>query len=256
MLLENFNAVEHKNRIVQWIRDWFEENGKDCKAVIGISGGKDSTVAAALCVEALGKDRVIGVLMPNGEQKDIKYSYDICNYLDIDRYVVNIESIVSALDLKVAATAGRAFQPSEQAIINLPPRIRMTVLYFVSQSIGGRVVCTDNLSESYIGYSTRWGDNIGDFAPLANYTASEVVAIGDALGLPHFLTHKTPSDGLCGQTDEDRFGFTYEQLDTYIRTGECDNEAVKLSIITKRENNRFKRIDIPHPYSHQHAFGW
>lgn len=256
MLLEDFNAIEHKDRIVQWIRDWFEENGKDCKAVIGISGGKDSTVAAALCVEALGKDRVVGVLMPNGEQKDIKYSYDICNYLDIDRYVVNIESIVSALGLEVAATAGRAFQPSEQAIINLPPRIRMTVLYFVSQSIGGRVVCTDNLSESYIGYSTRWGDNIGDFAPLANYTASEVVAIGDALGLPHFLTHKTPSDGLCGQTDEDRFGFTYEELDTYIRTGHCDNDAVKLSIITKRENNRFKRIDIPHPYSHQHAFGW
>lgn len=256
MIREDFNAVEHKDRIVQWIRDWFEENGKDCKVVIGISGGKDSTVAAALCVEALGKDRVVGVLMPNGEQKDIKYSYDICNYLDIDRYVVNIESIVSALDLKVAATAGRAFQPSEQAIINLPPRIRMTTLYFVSQSIGGRVVCTDNLSESYIGYSTRWGDNIGDFAPLANYTASEVVAIGDALGLPYFLTHKTPSDGLCGQTDEDRFGFTYEELDTYIRTGECDNEAVKLSIITKRENNRFKRIDIPHPYSHQHAFGW
>ena len=256
MLLEDFNAVEHKNLIVQWIRDWFEENGKDCKAVIGISGGKDSSVAAALCVEALGKDRVVGVLMPNGEQKDIKYSYDICNYLDIDRYVVNIESIVSALDLKVAATAGRAFQPSEQAIINLPPRIRMTVLYFVSQSIGGRVACTDNLSESYIGYSTRWGDNIGDFAPLANYTASEVVAIGDALGLPHFLTHKTPSDGLCGQTDEDRFGFTYEELDTYIRTGNCDNPEVELSIITKRENNRFKRIDIPHPWSYQHIFGW
>lgn len=256
MVREDFNAVEHKDRIVQWIRDWFEENGKDCKAVIGISGGKDSTVAAALCVEALGKDRVFGVMMPNGEQSDIKDSFNVCNYLDIDRYVVNIESIVSALGLEVTATAGRAFQPSEQAIINLPPRIRMAVLYFVSQSIGGRVVCTDNLSESYIGYSTRWGDNIGDFAPLANYTASEVVAIGDALGLPHFLTHKTPSDGLCGQTDEDRFGFTYEQLDTYIRTGECDNEAVKLSIITKRENNRFKRIDIPHPYSHQHAFGW
>lgn len=256
MLLNDFNAVEHKDRIVQWIRDWFEENGKDCKAVIGISGGKDSSVAAALCVEALGKDRVVGVLMPNGEQKDIKYSYDICNYLDIDRYVVNIESIVSALDLKVAATAGRAFQPSEQAIINLPPRIRMTVLYFISQSIGGRVVCTDNLSESYIGYSTRWGDNIGDFSPLANYTASEVVVIGDALGLPHFLTHKTPSDGLCGQTDEDRFGFTYEQLDTLIRTGKCDSEEIAELIRKKFKANLFKQMTLPQPYSFQKIYGW
>jgi len=256
MVREDFNAVEHKDRIVQWIRDWFEENGKDCNAVIGISGGKDSTVAAALCVEALGKDRVVGVLMPNGEQKDIKDSFNVCNYLDIDRYVVNIESVVSALGLEVAATAGRAFQPSEQAIINLPPRIRMTVLYFVSQSIGGRVVCTDNLSESYIGYSTRWGDNIGDFAPLANYTASEVVAIGDALGLPHFLTHKTPSDGLCGQTDEDRFGFTYEQLDTYIRTGKCDSEKVIELIKTKHKANRFKQMTLPQPYSFQKIYGW
>ena len=253
MVREDFNAVEHKDRIVQWIRDWFEENGKDCWAVIGISGGKDSSVAAALCVEALGRERVFGVLMPCGIQTDIDASYKLCDYLNIRRREIDI--FPNAEDFG-NSLARNGLYPTEQAEINLLPRIRMTTLYFVSQSIGGRVVCTDNLSESYIGYSTRWGDNIGDFAPLANYTASEVVAIGDALGLPHFLTHKTPSDGLCGQTDEDRFGFTYEELDTYIRTGNCDNEAVKLSIVTKRENNRFKRIDIPHPYSHQHVFGW
>lgn len=253
MLLEDFNAVEHKNLIVQWIRDWFEENGKDCWAVIGISGGKDSSVAAALCVEALGRERVFGVLMPCGNQSDIDASYKLCDYLNIRRREIDIFPIAEDFGNSLVR---EGLYPTEQAEINLLPRIRMTTLYFVSQSIGGRVVCTDNLSESYIGYSTRWGDNIGDFAPLANYTASEVVAIGDALGLPHDLTHKTPSDGLCGQTDEDRFGFTYEQLDTYIRTGNCDNEAVKLSIITKRENNRFKRIDIPHPWSYQHIFGW
>ena len=260
MLLEDFNAVEHKDRIVQWIRDWFEENGKDCKAVIGISGGKDSTVAAALCVEALGKDKVIGVSMPDVFQSDFEDVMKVVNHLDIKWCVANIGDICKEF-LKVVFNSINVVSKdivgySNQTVINLPPRIRMTTLYAISQSMNGRVVCTDNLSESYIGYSTRWGDNIGDFAPLANYTASEVVAIGEALGLPHFLTHKTPSDGLCGQTDEDRFGFTYEELDTYIRTGECDNEAVKLSIITKRENNRFKRIDIPHPYSHQHAFGW
>lgn len=259
MLLNDFNAVEHKDRIVQWIRDWFEENGKDCWAVIGISGGKDSTVAAALCVEALGKDKVFGIRMPNGYQSDLKDAEAIVKYLDIPSWECNINKMFSAFTDEVAWTvvgSSMAKGLSDQTIINLPPRIRMTTLYAISQSIGGRVVCTDNLSESYIGYSTRWGDNIGDFAPLANYTASEIVAIGDALGLPHELTHKTPSDGLCGQTDEDRFGFTYEQLDTYIRTGKCDNPEVELSIITKREDNRFKRIDIPHPYSYQRIFGW
>ena len=259
MIREGFNVVEHKDRIVQWIRDWFEENGKNCNAVIGISGGKDSTVAAALCVKALGKDRVVGIMMPNGEQSDLDDAVRVATHLGIEYRICNIG--LAVLNTRLAAAVpsgmgGKAIELSEQALINLPPRIRMTTLYAISQSINGRVVCTDNLSESYIGYSTRWGDNIGDFAPLANCTASEVVAIGDALGLPHDLTHKTPSDGLCGQIDEDRFGFTYEQLDTYIRTGKCDNPEVELSIITKRENNRFKRIDIPHPYSYQIVFGW
>lgn len=240
-----FNSVKVKDELVQWIKEWFEENGKDCNAVIGISGGKDSTVAAALCVEALGRDRVVGVLMPNGEQKDIKDSFDVCNYLDIDRYVVNIESIVSALGLEVATTAKRAFQPSEQAIINLSPRIRMSVLYFISQSIGGRVVCTDNLSESYIGYSTRWGDNVGDFAPLASFTTDEVIAIGEVLGLPQDFVHKTPTDGLCGKTDEDNFGFTYAVLNKYIRTGVCEDEDVKRLIDEKHERNLFKLQPIP-----------
>lgn len=253
MIKEDFNAVEHKDRIVQWIREWFEKNGNDCWAVIGISGGKDSSVAAALCVEALGRERVFGVLMPCGNQSDIDASYKLCDYLNIRRREIDIFPMAEDFGNSLARNG---LYPTEQAEINLLPRIRMTTLYFVSQSIGGRVVCTDNLSESYIGYSTRWGDNIGDFAPLANYTASEVVAIGDALGLPHDLTHKTPSDGLCGQTDEDRFGFTYEQLDTYIRTGKCNDPEVQFSIITKREANRFKRIDIPHPWSHLNTFEW
>jgi NAD+ synthase len=253
MIREDFNAVKHKDHIVQWIRDWFEENGKDCNAVIGISGGKDSTVTAALCVEALGKDRVVGVIMPNTIMSDFGDAERVFDFLDIPSLILDIGGAVNNLKMRFSSeTIGCTI--SEQASINLPPRIRMATLYMVSQTLNGRVVCTDNLSESYIGYSTRWGDNIGDFAPLANYTASEVVAIGDAFGLPHDLTHKTPSDGLCGQTDEDRFGFTYEQLDTYIRTGKCDNPEVELSIITKREDNRFKRIDIPHPYSYQPTF--
>lgn len=253
MVREDFNAVEHKDRIVQWIRDWFEENGKDCWAVIGISGGKDSSVAAALCVEALGRERVFGVLMPCGIQTDIDASYKLCDYLNIRRREIDIFPMAEDFGNSLVR---QGIYATEQAEINLLPRIRMTTLYFVSQSIGGRVVCTDNLSESYIGYSTRWGDNIGDFAPLANYTASEVVAIGEALGLPYDLTHKTPSDGLCGLTDEDRFGFTYEQLDTLIRTGKCDSEEVAELIRAKFKANLFKHITLPQPYSFQKIYGW
>ena len=243
-----FNAIKVKDELVQWIRDWFENNGKDCWAVIGVSGGKDSSVAAALCVEALGKDRVIGVLMPNGEQKDIADSYAVVDHLDIRYIVQDIKGIYNNFLANLEYPAGGKFfriKQSEQTKINLPPRIRMTTLYAISQSINGRVVCTDNLSESYIGYSTRWGDGVGDFAPLANLTSDEVVVIGDALGLPYELVHKTPTDGLCGKTDEDNFGFTYTVLNKYIRTGVCEDEEVKRLIDEKHEKNLFKLQPIP-----------
>ncbi len=235
-----FDAVKVKNDCVQWIRDWFEKNGPDCNAVIGISGGKDSSVAAALCVAALGKDRVFGVLMPNGEQSDINDSINLINHLNISYTTVNIQDayydIVNNIDLPLI---------SSQTKINLPPRIRMATLYAISQSINGRVVCTDNLSESYVGYSTRWGDSVGDFSPLVHLTSDEVIAIGDACGLPYELTHKIPADGLCGKTDEDNFGFTYEVLNKYILTGVCEDEAIKAKIDEKHQKNLFKLQPIP-----------
>lgn len=253
--MNSFNAIEVKDRIVTWIREWFEQNGKDCKAVIGVSGGKDSSVVAALCVEALGKDRVFGVLMPDGVQGDIRDSYNLINHLYINFITTDISIAITNLwkEIKqpIHSSIGRnrlgvkGIELSEQAEINLPPRIRMATLYAISQSINGRVACTDNLSESYIGYSTRWGDNVGDFCPLANLTSEEVVAIGDALGLPYKLTHKVPSDGLCGKTDEDRFGFTYEALNKYIRTGVCEDEETKKKIDEMHQKNLFKLQPIP-----------
>ena len=235
-----FDAVKAKNDCVQWIRGWFEVNGYDCNAVIGISGGKDSSVVAALCVEALGKDRVFGVLMPNGEQSDIKDSINLVNYLNILHTTVNIQDayydIINNIDLPLI---------SNQTKINLPPRIRMATLYAISQSLNGRVVGTDNASEAYIGYSTRWGDNVADLMPILHFTSDEVVAIGDACGLPYELTHKVPSDGLCGKTDEDNFGFTYEALNKYIRTGVCEDESIKAKIDEKHYKNLFKLQPIP-----------
>ena len=234
-----FDAVKVKDECVQWIRDFFKENGPDCNAVVGISGGKDSSIAAALCVEALGKDRVIGVLMPCGEQHDIDMAYMLVNHLDIKHYVVNIKDAIEGLK------ASMPLELSTQSITNMPPRIRMTTLYAVSQSCNGRVVNTCNLSEDWVGYSTRYGDAAGDFSPLCNLTVQEVKEIGRLLSLPDVLVDKVPIDGLCGKTDEDNLGFTYAELDKYIRTGEIEDMAKKERIDMLHKRNLFKLQLMP-----------
>jgi len=248
-----FNPKETTAELILWIRKWFEENGNGCNAVIGISGGKDSSVVAALCCEALGKDRVIGVLMPDGYQNDIHHAYDVVLHLGIKYMVLNIGGITEACQrgcyLHKPNSYTREINPivwSEQTKINLPPRIRMTMLYAVSQSLNGRVSCNCNLSEDWVGYATRYGDNVGDFAPLAELTTDEVIAVGKELGLPDNLIYKTPSDGLCGKTDEDNLGFTYEVLNKYIREGICEDEEVKKKIDSLHKKNRFKLMPMPH----------
>lgn len=231
-----------KEDIINWIRDFFEKNGKGCNAVVGISGGVDSSVVAALCVEALGKDRVIGVLMPQNVQKDITSSYDLCHHLGIKYYVANIGEAVECLQKQITMN-GIAI--SDQTKINLPPRIRMATLYAVSQSVNGRVANTCNLSEDWIGWNTRYGDSVGDFSPLSNLTKTEVKDLARVLNLPENLANKTPIDGLCGKTDEESFGFTYEVLDKYIRTGKIENEEVKAKIDAMHNKNLFKLLPMP-----------
>ena len=241
-----FDAKKVKDDIIQWIRDWFEENGPGCNAVIGISGGKDSSVVAALCVEALGKDRVIGVLMPNGVQHDITVSHNVCDFLDIKRYECNIKDAVGSVMYSIAEGMDDPdVHVSDQTYINLPPRIRMATLYAVSQSVNGRVSNNCNLSEDWVGYSTRYGDSVGDFSPLSRLTVTDVKAIGYELGLPQEFIEKVPSDGLCGKTDEDNLGFTYEVLDHYIRTGICDDPSTKARIDELHRKNMFKLMPMP-----------
>ena len=236
-----FNAEKVKNDCVQWIRDFFEKNGKGCNAVLGVSGGKDSSIVAALCVEALGKDRVIGVLMPCGEQHDIDCAYALVNHLGIKHYVVNIKDAVEG----VKASLPKDLELTRQTLNNLPARIRMTTLYAVSQSCNGRVANTCNLSEDWVGYSTRYGDSVGDFSPLSRLTVAEVKEIGYLLDLPRGLVDKIPIDGLCGKTDEDNLGFTYAELDHYIRTGEIADAAKKAIIDRKHAANLFKLELMP-----------
>lgn len=233
-----FNVKKATAACVDWIRDWFYKNGAGCTAVLGISGGKDSSVAAALCVAALGRDRVLGVLMPKGEQADIDCSYQLVSHLGIRHVVVNIGPAVEAITRSVSDALGAGF--SAQSEQNLPPRIRMATLYAVSQSNNGRVVNTCNLSEDWVGYSTRYGDSVGDFSPLCRFTVAEVKAIGHYLGLPQNLVEKVPIDGLCGKTDEDNLGFTYAELDAYIREGKLPSPEKKAIIDRKHVNNLFK----------------
>lgn len=239
----SFDAKEEKENIVEWIRNWFEENGKGCNAVIGLSGGKDSTIVAALCAEALGKDRVIGVAMPDTLQ-GFNDADKIAEYLGIKYMVLPIGN--TCWHLKKARDASNVeFEWSEQSVQNIPPRIRMTMLYAVSQTFNGRVADTCNLSENHIGYCTIFGDCAGAFSPLGSLTVTEVYAIGDEMGLPHEWVHKTPDDGLPHSSpDEEKLGFTYEVLDKYIREGIEPEKEVKEKIDRMHEGSEFKRQTV------------
>ena len=221
--------------LIQWIKDWFADKG-NAPAIIGISGGKDSTICAKLLTEALGKERVIGVLMPNGEQKDISDSYKVCEILGIKPNVVNIADAYNGLTNQIRSIAenGKPF-PTSLYTTNTPARLRMATLYGVAAIYGGFVVNTCNLSEDYVGYSSKYGDCVGDFSLLNGLTVSEVRALGDELGLPKELVHKTPSDGMCGKSDEDNLGFTYDQLDIFIRGDSTERSKLPQDVIAKIE---------------------
>lgn len=241
--MREFNAEVITKEIIQWLKDWFEVNGKDCNAIIGISGGKDSTVVAALCAEALGKDRVVGVMMPNHVQDDINDSKRICEFLGIKHYTVNIGAAYDGI-LAALAEGTDIGTPSDQTIINLPPRLRMSTLYAVGQSMNGRVLNTCNLSETLLSWETRWGDAVGDVAPIVNLTVEEVKAIGHYLGLPADLVDKTPADGLCGSDDETKLGMKYQDVDNYIRRNQVTPE-LKERVDSRVKFYEFKRKPIP-----------
>jgi NAD+ synthase len=243
-----FNAEKTRDNLVQWIRDWFEQNGPTSRAVIGISGGKDSTIVAALCARAIGKERVLGVMMPNGYQNDIDDSYKVCNALGIQHITVNIKDAYNGIYNRVYDALNDyndCTQLSEQTTINIGPRLRMTTLYAVSQTVGGRVINTSNKSEAMTGYFTRWGDECGDMKPLINLLKNEVVAIGLTMPeIPRDLVEKAPSDGLTGKTDEDKIGFSYDALDNYLRCVRNDGDVDK-KIEARIFSTSFKRKPIP-----------
>jgi NAD+ synthase len=231
-----------KDKIIRWIQGYFEENGSDCTAVVGLSGGKDSSVTAALCVQALGASRVFGVLMPQGEQHDINYALELAAYLGIKHIIINIKDSVDTL---LASLKESGLSSNRQAVINIPARVRMTTLYAVSAIVNGRVANTSNLSEDWVGYTTKYGSAAGDFSPLSRLTNTEVKAVGKELGLPSKFIDKIPEDGLSGLTDEENLGFSYDILDKYIREGICENSKIKEKIDMLHKMNRHKLTLMP-----------
>ena len=225
--------------------EWMAEQMNACHgktAVIGISGGKDSSTVAALAVAAYGRENVLGVLMPDGVQPDIDYSQALVEHLDLPHTTINIHDAVQGV-LNEMEKAG--LTPSRQTKVNLPSRVRMATLYAVAQSVeGGIVINTSNLSEDWVGYCTIYGDSAGAFSPLGMYTTEEVIALGRVLGLPEKLLVKAPSDGLTGLTDEDNLGFTYHAVNEYVRRGVCD-PAIREQIDRKHRTSRFKFQTLP-----------
>ena len=251
---------------IEWIKDYFKDN-PDGKAIIGISGGKDSTIAAALCVEALGPERVVGVMMPDGAQIDIADSAEVCSILGIESLYVDIARAYWGLSIELATAIygdRRDIQPVSEVVnnkmyaTNTPARIRMATLYAVAAFYpNSRVVNTCNRSEDYVGYSTKYGDSAGDFSPLGNLTVREVLEIGDELGLPKHLVHKTPSDGMCGKTDEDNLGFTYDELDDFLLgTGEISEETYdKIERLHRTTRHKYTPMPMFSPVDYDGILG-
>lgn len=228
------------DELLKWTKKMMDETGGS-KAVIGISGGKDSSVIAALMTKVLGKENVFGVLMPDGVQGDKNYALEICELLGINHYEINIKRLTDTfrdlMDDHVVL--------SETTLLNLSPRIRMTLLYGISQSIiGSRVINTSNMSEDWVGYATIYGDTAGAFSPLGMLTTEEVIELGRLMEIPEKFLIKPPADGLTGKTDEDVLGLTYAEVNDFIRKGEAD-KAVKEKIERKYRESRFKFKTIP-----------
>lgn len=244
-----FDAEYEIGQIVTFIRDYMEHNGPHSPIIIGMSGGKDSTIVATLCAKAVGGNRVIGVSLPYGSTST-RFADDAIRAAGIKSITMNIGMAYNSMIAEMRKLKLRDLkEPNDVVKFNAPARMRMNFLYMIANQIGGRVANTCNLSESYIGYDTAWGDQVGDFAPIQNYTVTELRAIGDALGLPKYLVHKVPEDGLCGQPDEVRFGFTYEILDRYLRDPEHCNVAPetidKIEAMHARSKFKYERVTLP-----------
>ena len=237
----SFDAAAKRDELISALREYAQRSGFE-NVVLGISGGKDSTVAAALCARALGKEHVYGVMLPDKEQPDIADSIKVCESLGIQKKTVNIGAMHRGLLEAVNEGEGFDVPFDTESNINVPPRLRMTTLRYIGQVLHARLVGTGNLSEATVGYCTKDGDTACDFALLGTLTSVEVVEVGLTMEeIPQELALKVPSDGLSGKPDEERLGVTYRQIHDFIRLGTSGSEEADAIIARKQAMNRHKR---------------
>ncbi|WP_027339252.1 NAD+ synthase [Halonatronum saccharophilum] len=228
-------------QLVLWIRDKINEAGCD-GAVVGLSGGVDSSVTALLCKRAV-PDKTLGVIMPcRSNPQDKEDAQLLASAFDIEYKFINLEETYLTLlnSLGVSSEDGLA-------VANIKPRLRMTTLYYYAASCNSLVVGTDNKSELKLGYFTKFGDGGIDLAPLGDLVKSEVREIAKVLGVPDKIIEKAPSAGLWdGQTDESELGISYDQVDEYILTGKGEKKVKDVvdSLATKNEH-KLKLPPIP-----------
>ena len=244
----SFDAAATRDALVTLIRNLAQKQGFS-KVVLGVSGGKDSTVCAALCARALGAHNVFGVMLPDGEQKDISDSIRVCDVLGIQRRTINIGEMHRELRRvtdqlgAVAAPGEFTVEPHRESDVNVGPRLRMTTLRYIAQALNARLVGTGNLSEITVGYCTKDGDTSCDFSLLGALTSIEVVEVGLTMEeLPRDLVVKTPADGLSGKSDEERLGVTYRNIHDYIRLGSSGDPAIDDRIARKERASMHKRV--------------
>ena len=246
--MREFNVEKQTKQLIEYTREWFNKFGTDTRAVIGISGGKDSSVTAAVLKEAIGAERIRAIIMPNGEMSDLDDAKLLVEHLGLTSEIIPITDYYNA----AIATFEKAntFEVTSDLRINLAPRLRMSTLYAVAQGQGvtSFVVNTCNASEDYVGYSTKYGDAAGDVSLLQDFTVTEVLQIGEYLGLPEKLVHKTPSDGLSGMSDEDKLGFKYAQLDEYISGNKEGIPADIISSIERKHVANLHKLELMPAY--------
>lgn len=239
--------------VINNIKDWFNKNNMKT-AVINISGGADSTYVAYLLTNALGKENVIGLLQPNGEQKDISDALEVVKNLQIKYHILNISEAFDTLVTKFKDFTSTLTTDDydnlkgdynfENAVINLAPRLRMANAYMIANAVNGAVIGTGNASERYVGYFTKWGDGACDFNPIKDICKTDLIKMGLELGIPEHLIKKIPADGLTDKTDEEKYGFSYKVLDEYIKTGVCEDYKIKEKIDRMHKNSRHKFEEI------------
>ena len=236
-------------REVEEITKWIKERVNEVKAdgvVVGNSGGKDSATVIALAQRALGKDRVLAVAMPCQSNKtDLEDATLVYNKFDVSHIEIDLTDTFEQLELQI----DKVVKPidewrGKEAKTNTKPRLRMTTLYYIAQSLNYLVIGTGNKCEITVGYTTKWGDNASDFNPIGEFTVEEVLQIGKYLGVPDKIISKAPSDGLGVLTDEQKLGVTYKQITEYIETGSTEEVALKI-IREKEEKSMHKRKPIP-----------